>query len=90
MVSGCSGTGATFPPNSRRNRRSGRPGRSIVATWTSSWFMMTFIRSLPAMVSNAKLNGEICTSTVSYGTTPAPAFPASEKSASSTVIGEAG
>jgi len=48
--------------------------------------MMMFIRSLPAMVSNAKLNGAICTFTVLYGTTVAPALPESEKSVSRTVI----
>ncbi len=47
--------------------------------------MMMFMRSLPEIASNAKLSGAICMSSVSYGTTDAPALPASWKSARSTV-----
>ena len=37
--------------------------------------MMVFIRSLAAMVSNAKLRGETCTIIVLRGTTDTPALP---------------
>jgi hypothetical protein len=63
---------------------------SIVATWTSSWFMIVFIRSLAAMVSKAKLRGDTCTIIMLRGTTETPALPESSKSASSTVMSVSG
>ena len=65
----------TLPPNSRRNMRSRPVAWSIVATCTSSWFMIVFIRSFAAIVSNAKLRGETCTIIVLRGTTETPALP---------------
>ena len=52
--------------------------------------MMMFIRSLPAMVSKAKLKGAICTLTASLGTAVADALPESSKSTSNTVISSDG
>ncbi len=63
---------------------------SIVATWTSSWFMSVFSRSLAAIVSKAKWMGAIWTVSALRGTTEAPALPLSAKSTSSTVTGWAG
>ena len=37
--------------------------------------MIVFMRSLAAIVSNAKLSGAICTRSVSRGTVVAPALP---------------
>ena len=37
--------------------------------------MIVFMRSLAAIVSNAKLNGAICTIIVLRGTTETPALP---------------
>ncbi len=52
--------------------------------------MMMFIRSLPAMVSNAKFSGAICTVRMSRGTDVADAFPESSRSSISTVISSEG
>ncbi len=62
----------------------------MATTCSSSWFMMMFIRSLPAMVSNAKLSGAICTVSRSLGTDVAEALPESSRSSIRTVISSEG
>ena len=88
--SGCAGNGDTLPPKRRLKNRSGLAAWSIATTCTSSWFMMMFIRSLPAIVSNAKLRGAICTVMAFLGTAVADAFPESSKSTSRTVMSSDG
>ena len=75
IVSGCSAIAFTLPANSLRKIRSRAAVWSSVATCTSSWFMIVFIRSLAAIVSNAKLSGEICTIMKLRGRTETPALP---------------
>ena len=42
-----------------RKKRSVPAAWSMVTTWTSSWFMIVFIRSFAGIVSKAKLSGAI-------------------------------
>ena len=75
----------TLPPKSARKKRSPPAAWSMLATCTSSWFMMVFIRSFAARVSKAKLRGAISALTEFLGTEVAPALPESEKSVKRTV-----
>ena len=68
-----------------RKKRSVPAAWSMVTTWTSSWFMIVFIRSFAGIVSKAKLSGAIWIPRKLRGTALAPALPESAKSVRSTV-----
>ena len=70
--------------------RSERAAWSIVTMWTSSWFMIRFMRSLLVTVSNGALTRRELTARMFRGTVLALAPPPSSKSVSSTVMRSVG
>ncbi len=70
--------------------RSERAVRSSVTMWTSSWFMIRFMRSLLVTVSKGAFTGAMLMARLFRGTELALAPPASAKSVSSTVMRSVG
>jgi hypothetical protein len=64
-----------LPSRRPRQRRSSADATSVVATWTISWFIVEYIRSLLGFVSKALAAGATSMRSKVFGAGETPALP---------------